>query len=386
MDKISRILIQGIFCAMVVLSLVADCYSGQDTKSNGGKEKCISFNPSYLIYEKGFFIDKSANPPVKVLRLRTMFTEDFIKLMQKYGFNQSCKLLDGKDDSVFSYHLVSGKAAVEKQTKSNTFLQYCHAFDVNKLGVMEVKEMPDGAERNDSPGTKWQIMSVGSKLGHMDFPNKEHAELAINLLKKYGFTHYCEGEAVTYWLSQPVEEGSNRSQIECAYFDVSKMTYQLDAEGDYGYFTDKMSTPPVKICFGSKNPNTSCLALLKKYNINQLCWTRFDRVDRAGDRFLLSSDKAPAGSYPGEKCVKFDPEKLEVQRLKIATSPAPTPPFTPGGYAYYILNGNVKIFGPGEKEYTEKYLELIKNYGFTHKCTSIDGIHFPFWRNDGVMK
>ncbi len=106
------------------------------------------------------------------------------------------------------------------------------------------------------------------------------------------------------------------------------------------------------------------LRIIRHYGFNEMCF-----VGRPGPSMIywLVDHKAPAGRLPGEDCVSFDPQRLEVK----------------------LVNGRWKIvedshwlmdFGSSRSE-AEKALEIIQFYGFRHYCfVGRPGPSFKYWK------
>jgi len=71
-------------------------------------------------------------------------------------------------------------------------------------------------------------------------------------------------------------------------------------------------------------------------------------------RYLLVNGNAPQGSMPGEDCVSFNPNTIEVKNI---------------GGRWKIVDGSHWIFDFGDKESEARTaLTIIRKYGFTRSC------------------
>lgn len=91
--------------------------------------------------------------------------------------------------------------------------------------------------------------------------------------------------------------------------------------------------------------------IIKKYKMNSTCF-----VGRPGPSFkyLKVAGKSPKGSFAGEDCIGFDPNKIKVVCIK---------------GRWKIVQGSHWIFdfNKSEKEARQSYA-IIKRYGFTKSC------------------
>jgi len=93
------------------------------------------------------------------------------------------------------------------------------------------------------------------------------------------------------------------------------------------------------------------LKVIKYYRMNQSCF-----VGRPDPRFryLLVNGKAPQGSMPGEDCVSFNPNTIEVRNID---------------GRWKIVDGNHWRFDfDNKEEEARKAFAIIRKYGFTRSC------------------
>lgn len=104
--------------------------------------------------------------------------------------------------------------------------------------------------------------------------------------------------------------------------------------------------------FGNKrNEAERALRIIKHYRMNQSCFV--GRPDPSF-QYMLVSGRAPVGSFPGEDCVSFNPNTIEVKHIK--------------GH-WKIVDGNHWMFDFGNKESEARQsLAIIKKYGFRYSC------------------
>jgi hypothetical protein len=104
--------------------------------------------------------------------------------------------------------------------------------------------------------------------------------------------------------------------------------------------------------FGSKKTQADrALAIIKKYNVNQSCFV--GRPKPSFD-YLLVSGKPPAGSMPGEDCVRFNPATTTMAQDR---------------GRWKIVDGTHWLFDFGSKlPEAEQSLTIIQHHGFTRSC------------------
>ena len=104
--------------------------------------------------------------------------------------------------------------------------------------------------------------------------------------------------------------------------------------------------------FGSKKAEANkAYNIIKHYGMNQSCFV--GRPDPSF-QYLLVSGKAPEGGFPGEDCVSFNPETIEVKKIN--------------GH-WKIVDGSHWMFDFGDKkEEAELAYCIIKKYGFNRTC------------------
>lgn len=90
--------------------------------------------------------------------------------------------------------------------------------------------------------------------------------------------------------------------------------------------------------------------ILKHYKATKTCY-----VGRPGPSFqyTLVGNASPAGAYPGEDCIGFNPAKLVLK---------------PEGSTYLMTDGSSRMFVFPNKAEAEAALAAIKKYGFTKTC------------------
>jgi hypothetical protein len=93
------------------------------------------------------------------------------------------------------------------------------------------------------------------------------------------------------------------------------------------------------------------LAIISHYRMNQSCFV--GRPDPSFE-YLLVSGAAPAGAFPGEDCVTFNPATASVQQIS---------------GSWKIVDGSHWLFDFGSsRSEAEESLRIIRRYGFTHSC------------------
>jgi len=104
--------------------------------------------------------------------------------------------------------------------------------------------------------------------------------------------------------------------------------------------------------FGTlKDEAVLAFKIIKHYKMNQVCYV--GRPDPSF-QYLLVSGNAPVGGFPGEDCIAFNPNNIEVKQIN---------------NSWKIVEGNHWMFDFGDKK-DEAYLtyRIIKKYGFTNSC------------------
>lgn len=104
--------------------------------------------------------------------------------------------------------------------------------------------------------------------------------------------------------------------------------------------------------FGDKRDEAlNALKVIKYYRMDSSCFV--GRPDPSF-RYLLVNGNAPQGSMPGEDCVSFNPNTIEVKNI---------------GGRWKIVDGSHWIFDFGDKESEARTaFTIIKKYGFTRSC------------------
>ncbi|MBN1929270.1 MAG: hypothetical protein JW764_06990 [Chlorobiaceae bacterium] len=93
------------------------------------------------------------------------------------------------------------------------------------------------------------------------------------------------------------------------------------------------------------------LKVIKYYRMNSSCFV--GRPDPSFE-YLLVNGKAPQGSMPGEDCVSFNPNTIEVKNID---------------GRWKIVDGSHWVFDFGNKEEEARTaFAIIKKYGFTRSC------------------
>lgn len=106
------------------------------------------------------------------------------------------------------------------------------------------------------------------------------------------------------------------------------------------------------------------LNIIKNYGMNQVCYV--GRPDPSMV-YLLADGRAPAGPYPGEDCISFDPARLKVEKVQ---------------GRWKITDGRMWLldFGSSRTE-AEQALKIIRYYGFTNQCfVGRPDPGFRYWR------
>ncbi|MEC9486564.1 MAG: CARDB domain-containing protein [Prosthecochloris sp.] len=104
--------------------------------------------------------------------------------------------------------------------------------------------------------------------------------------------------------------------------------------------------------FGSKRDEAmKAYRIIRHYQMNRSCFV--GRPDPSFTYMLVGSN-APSGSFPGEDCVSFNPQTIEVKRIN---------------NRWKIVDGNHWVFDFGNrKAEAVKAYNVIRKYGFRYSC------------------
>jgi len=104
--------------------------------------------------------------------------------------------------------------------------------------------------------------------------------------------------------------------------------------------------------FGDKKMEAlKALKIIKYYRMDSSCFV--GRPDPSF-HYLLVNGKAPQGSMPGEDCVSFNPNTIDVRNI---------------GGRWKIVDGSHWLFDFGDKEGEARAaFAIIRKYGFTRSC------------------
>jgi len=115
---------------------------------------------------------------------------------------------------------------------------------------------------------------------------------------------------------------------------------------------------------GQKHEAKRGLEIIKHYKMNKQCYMGWPNVSMV---YYTVDDKAPTGSFSGEDCITFNPNKLKVKRISHRVPNPPSRPFYV--YTWKIVEGRRELFDFGSREDEAwQSLATIKKYGFTHQC------------------
>lgn len=104
--------------------------------------------------------------------------------------------------------------------------------------------------------------------------------------------------------------------------------------------------------FGSNEGEArQALKIIKHYGMDQQCFV--GRPDPSMEYYLVGGS-SPSGSYPGEDCISFDPDNIEVKKL---------------GNRWKIVDGNSIMLDFDDNEAEANHaLEILKCFKFTEQC------------------
>ncbi len=148
-----------------------------------------------------------------------------------------------------------------------------------------------------------------------------------------------EIEARIPWEKPPVDP--NAPDENCEQFDPE----QLTVKGRYLYLGQRRF-----LRLKNQNDAQKALQIIQHYQMDSKCSVK-------GDEFMyfLSQGEAPKGKkLPGEDCIPFNPDKIEVKKI---------------GGRWKIVEGNHWMFDFDQDEKTtRKVYDIIKYYGFAQSC------------------
>jgi hypothetical protein len=136
------------------------------------EEDCVSFNPrtATAAQIKGTWKIVDGRHWLFDFGRHRKEADQALRIIKYYGMNQSCFV--GRPQPSFQYLLVSGNAPV-----GSTPVEDCVAFNPQTTTVQQIKG-------------RWKIVDGSHWL--FDFgSNKPEAMMALEIIKRYGFTHSC---------------------------------------------------------------------------------------------------------------------------------------------------------------------------------------------------
>jgi hypothetical protein len=102
---------------------------------------------------------------------------------------------------------------------------------------------------------------------------------------------------------------------------------------------------------GNRAEAERTLSIIKRYRMTQSC---FVGRPHPSFQYMLAFGRAPAGSYPGEDCISFNPNTTEVKNIN---------------GRWKIVDGSHWMFDFARNESEARQtLAIIKKYGFTSSC------------------
>jgi len=136
------------------------------------KEDCVSFNPqtARVVQSRGSWQIVDGRHLMFDFGQKGKEAEQALRIIKHYGMNQSCFV--GRPQPSFQYLLVSGNAPVGSLAGED-----CTAFNLQTISVVRIKK-------------SWKIVDGRNYL--FDFgANKSEAMMALEIIKRHGFTHSC---------------------------------------------------------------------------------------------------------------------------------------------------------------------------------------------------
>ncbi len=104
--------------------------------------------------------------------------------------------------------------------------------------------------------------------------------------------------------------------------------------------------------FGSKRDEAErALRIIRHYRMDSVCYAG---RPNPGMTYLLSRGRAPRGSYRGEDCVSFNPNRVQAKYIK---------------GRWKVVDGNHWVFDFGKKgDAARQAVQIIRKYGFRKSC------------------
>ncbi|RMG57784.1 MAG: hypothetical protein D6717_04185 [Gammaproteobacteria bacterium] len=102
---------------------------------------------------------------------------------------------------------------------------------------------------------------------------------------------------------------------------------------------------------GKRNEADQAMRLIRHYRMDSVCYVG---RPHPGMTYLLSRGRPPRGSYRGEDCVSFNPNRVEARRIN---------------GRWKVVEGSHWVFDFGNKaEAARQAVQLIRKYGFRKSC------------------
>ncbi len=102
---------------------------------------------------------------------------------------------------------------------------------------------------------------------------------------------------------------------------------------------------------GKRREASRALRIIHHYKMDSVCYVG---RPQPGMTYLLSRGRIPMGSYHGEDCVRFDPNRVQAKRIN---------------GRWKVVEGSHWIFDFGNKaDAARQAVRLIRKYGFTKSC------------------
>ncbi len=323
----------GLICLSALL-LLAVC-------SIAFSEDCISFDPTKVEA-------KQISGNWKVVQ-GDMWMLDFgaskenavkaVQIIQHYKMDSQCFV--GRPNAPMQYYLVNGKAPVGPFP-----------------GEDAIPFNPKTTEAKQINGA-WKVVDGDHWM--LDFGKSEaNANEAVSIIKKYEFNNICfvgrPNAPMMYFRKDKPKlllPGYGRQipgpamKEDCIKFNPN----QVEAKQISGNWKVVQGDMWMLDFGASKEQAEKAVKIIKFYMMDQQCF-----VGRPNPpmQYYLTNGKAPAGEFPGEDAIPFNPKTTEAKQIN---------------GAWKVVDGDHWMLDFGaNKENADTAVKIIKKYEFNHIC------------------
>lgn len=139
------------------------------------QDDCLTLDPNNIVYKRinnKYYINCNTTERTLLIAPNLGSARRVSKIIKHYGFNKSCYI--GRPNPEFQYWLVNNSAP-----RGRISDEICHSFNPENLKVIKGK----------NPNRSFLIADGSHYI--WDFESHFTASKVINIIKDYGFTHYC---------------------------------------------------------------------------------------------------------------------------------------------------------------------------------------------------